>query len=152
MLKRESATFLSRMGLHHRDKFKTRIQIASGPTLIERRAQGSVVRERHAGGIRRGEAPSCSFATPLAAPAAAVNIGMDSLMAIELKSRLERAVAAPLPSALAFNYPSVNALVDFLDTTIAGFTPACAVELEDADEILSRLPDMSAAEVKLTVG
>ena len=75
------------------------------------------------------------------------NIGMDSLMAIELKSRLERAVAAPLPSALAFNYPSVNALVDFLDTTIVGFTPARAVELEDADEILSRLPDMSAAEV-----
>ena len=73
------------------------------------------------------------------------NIGMDSLMAIELKSRLERAVAATLPSALAFNYPSVNALVDFLDTTIVGFTPARAVELEDADEVAA--PDMSAAEV-----
>ena len=62
------------------------------------------------------------------------NIGMDSLMAIELKSRLERAVAAPLPSALALTIRALT-LGDFLDTTIVGFTPARAVELEDADEI-----------------
>ena len=36
-------------------------------------------------------------------------------MAIELRSRLERVVAATLPSALAFNYPTVTALAAFLD-------------------------------------
>jgi acyl carrier protein len=75
-------------------------------------------------------------------------MGLDSLMAIELKGRLERTIAVILPSALAFNYPSVDALVGFLDTKIAERvrTPDHS---EDLTELLSRVPEMSVTEVDL---
>ncbi|MCB0183747.1 MAG: KR domain-containing protein, partial [Caldilineaceae bacterium] len=42
------------------------------------------------------------------------DMGMDSLMALELKRRLERQVKATLPATLAFEYPTVDALADYL--------------------------------------
>jgi acyl carrier protein/NADP-dependent 3-hydroxy acid dehydrogenase YdfG len=54
-------------------------------------------------------------------------MGMDSLMSLELKSRIENAVGMDLPSTLTFNYPSVRALADFLvanATTAADGPPA----------------------------
>ncbi len=74
-------------------------------------------------------------------------MGMDSLMAIELKGRLERAVSGMLPAALAFNYPTVNDLVKFLDTIVPNLATFTDSDLEDVNEIFSRLPDMSIAEV-----
>jgi malonyl CoA-acyl carrier protein transacylase/NAD(P)-dependent dehydrogenase (short-subunit alcohol dehydrogenase family)/acyl carrier protein len=41
-------------------------------------------------------------------------LGMDSLMSVELKKRLERGVGLPLPSTLTFNYPNVSALAGFI--------------------------------------
>jgi acyl carrier protein len=41
-------------------------------------------------------------------------IGMDSLMAVELKSRLEVHLACSLPRTLAFEHPCVWALADWL--------------------------------------
>ncbi len=41
-------------------------------------------------------------------------LGLDSLMSLELKRRLEAAVARPLPGTLTFNYPNVASLSDFL--------------------------------------
>ena len=46
------------------------------------------------------------------------DLGMDSLMAVELKRRLERGVGQPLPSTLTFNYPNVGALAGFLETVL----------------------------------
>jgi acyl transferase domain-containing protein/acyl carrier protein len=45
-------------------------------------------------------------------------MGMDSLMSVELKARLERAAGLPLPSTLTFNYPNVNALARYLATEV----------------------------------
>jgi acyl carrier protein len=73
-------------------------------------------------------------------------MGLDSLMAIELKSGLERAMAVALPSALAFNYPSVSALVGFLDATVPDRARAFD-DPDEANELLSRLPEMSGMEV-----
>jgi acyl carrier protein len=42
------------------------------------------------------------------------DMGMDSLMSVELKGRLERSLEVPLPSTLTFNYPTIKALVDYL--------------------------------------
>ncbi|MCX6040995.1 MAG: SDR family NAD(P)-dependent oxidoreductase, partial [Caldilinea sp.] len=42
------------------------------------------------------------------------DLGMDSLMAVELKNRLERLIGQPLPATLAFNYPTVDRLSKFL--------------------------------------
>jgi acyl transferase domain-containing protein/SAM-dependent methyltransferase/NADP-dependent 3-hydroxy acid dehydrogenase YdfG len=47
------------------------------------------------------------------------DLGMDSLMAVELKRRLERGVGRVLPSTLTFNYPNVGALALFLDNQLA---------------------------------
>jgi myxalamid-type polyketide synthase MxaC len=71
-------------------------------------------------------------------------MGMDSLMAIELKGRLERSVGLSLPSAIAFNYPTVDALAKFLEARVA--EEASNAET-DVQELLSRLPEMSGAEV-----
>lgn len=40
-------------------------------------------------------------------------MGMDSLMSVELKGRFERSVGQSLPATLTFNYPSVEALTGF---------------------------------------
>ena len=47
------------------------------------------------------------------------DLGMDSLMAVELKRRLERGVGKALPSTLTFNYPNVGALAGFLQGQLA---------------------------------
>ena len=73
-------------------------------------------------------------------------MGMDSLMAIELRHGLERTVAESLPSALAFNYPSINALVGFLDGKVAERVQTFD-KVEDMTALLSRLPEMSGVEV-----
>ncbi|MBI5785598.1 MAG: SDR family NAD(P)-dependent oxidoreductase [Rhodocyclales bacterium] len=47
------------------------------------------------------------------------DLGMDSLMSVELKRRLERGAERPMPSTLTFNYPNVAALARFLETQLA---------------------------------
>jgi NAD(P)-dependent dehydrogenase (short-subunit alcohol dehydrogenase family)/acyl carrier protein len=42
-------------------------------------------------------------------------MGMDSLMSVELRRRLERGAGRKLPSTLTFNYPNVAALAGYLD-------------------------------------
>jgi acyl carrier protein len=46
-------------------------------------------------------------------------MGMDSLMSVELKNRLERELGQPLPSTLTFNYPSVRALAGYVVSVVA---------------------------------
>jgi hypothetical protein len=41
-------------------------------------------------------------------------MGMDSLMSVELKGRLEKASGRTLTSTLTFNYPTVRALASYL--------------------------------------
>jgi myxalamid-type polyketide synthase MxaE and MxaD len=86
-------------------------------------------------------------------------MGLTSLMAIELRNRLEAALKRPLSATLAWNHPTVEALVAHL----AGAEPAApsavaAVEpLQPVTELsdrLSRLADLSdeqaIAELRLT--
>jgi acyl transferase domain-containing protein/acyl carrier protein len=58
--------------------------------------------------------------TPSAVPVSTglFDLGMDSLMAVELKRRLERGVGKPLPATLTFNYPNVGALAGYIDTLL----------------------------------
>jgi short-subunit dehydrogenase/acyl carrier protein len=65
-------------------------------------------------------------------------MGMDSLMSVELKNRLEREVGQPLPSTLTFNYPSVRALAGYL---VAAAAPAAAVRDTPTNDLA--LDDMS---------
>ena len=49
------------------------------------------------------------------------DMGLNSLMAIELRNRLETALGRPLSATLAWNHPTIEAIVDFLsaDGTVA---------------------------------
>jgi acyl carrier protein len=42
------------------------------------------------------------------------DMGMDSLMSVELKTRLEKSIGRSLPSTLTFNYPTIAELADYL--------------------------------------
>jgi acyl transferase domain-containing protein len=51
-------------------------------------------------------------------------LGMDSLMSVELKRRIERGAGKTLPSTLTFNYPNSAALAAFLDEALTPAGPA----------------------------
>jgi acyl carrier protein len=42
------------------------------------------------------------------------SLGMDSLMAVELRSRLQTSLGCSLPATMAFEYPNIAAIVDFV--------------------------------------
>ena len=56
---------------------------------------------------------------------------MDSLMAVELKGRLERSLNVSLPPTLTFNYPTIEALANYLLSDALRFGSAPAPEKSD---------------------
>ncbi|MBZ0285291.1 MAG: polyketide synthase dehydratase domain-containing protein [Anaerolineae bacterium] len=73
------------------------------------------------------------------------DMGMDSLMSVELKSRLEAGVGQSLPSTLTFNYPTVADLAGYLEGNIAALKTAEPVpsiaEVAAAMSVAESLPD-----------
>jgi acyl carrier protein len=51
------------------------------------------------------------------------DIGMDSLMAVELRNRLEASLGCSLPSTLAFEHPNIEALTAFLAERVVPAAP-----------------------------
>jgi acyl carrier protein len=45
--------------------------------------------------------------------------GVNSLMALELRNRIERGLAIPLSAGTAWNYPTVAALAEYLNARLA---------------------------------
>jgi myxalamid-type polyketide synthase MxaE and MxaD len=69
------------------------------------------------------------------------NMGFNSLMAMELRNRLEASLGRPLSATLAWNYPTVNALVGHL----AGDEPAVATPAPSAPAApAKRIADVAA--------
>jgi acyl transferase domain-containing protein/acyl carrier protein len=58
------------------------------------------------------------------------DLGMDSLMAVELKQRLEKTLSCSLPFIIAFDYPNIEALTDYLATEIFQWN---FVEVDDSE-------------------
>jgi acyl transferase domain-containing protein/acyl carrier protein len=60
------------------------------------------------------------------------DMGMDSLMALDVKTRLETAVNRRLPSTLTFNYPTVTALAAYLASDVLAAAPVGATSAPPA--------------------
>jgi myxalamid-type polyketide synthase MxaE and MxaD len=68
------------------------------------------------------------------------DMGMDSLMSVDLRTRLGASVGQQLPSTLAFNYPSVAALVGYLEREVFATVAATPA----ADETRGEAVDVTA--------
>lgn len=54
-----------------------------------------------------------------------LDLGLDSLMAVELRNALSTSLGRPLPATLLFDYPTIGALTDYLSKEVlAGLTEA----------------------------
>ncbi|MCV7348957.1 SDR family NAD(P)-dependent oxidoreductase [Mycobacterium parmense] len=68
------------------------------------------------------------------------DVGMDSLMAVELRRRVEQAVGKELPSTLAMDYPRLVDVADFLLGDVLSFgAPGTTKEAASVDSRPSRL-------------
>jgi myxalamid-type polyketide synthase MxaB len=77
-------------------------------------------------------------------------LGLDSLMAVELRNLLSSSVQLPLPATLLFNYPTIEALTDYLarDILSLGVTQS-KVETTDAQtDALAELETLSDEEAE----
>ncbi len=72
--------------------------------------------------LRARVAAALSFegAQDIAADARFAELGLDSLVAVELKNSLEGTLRMPLPAAVVFDHPSVDRLAEFLERELAG--------------------------------
>jgi acyl carrier protein len=52
------------------------------------------------------------------------DLGLDSLMAVELRNDLQRSAGQSLPSTLAFDYPSLESLAHYLTTLLSADLPS----------------------------
>jgi NAD(P)-dependent dehydrogenase (short-subunit alcohol dehydrogenase family)/SAM-dependent methyltransferase len=60
------------------------------------------------------------LATPPSVDASFFELGMDSLMGVELRNRLQRQLGASLKTSLAFDQPTIDSLADHLSQQLSG--------------------------------
>jgi len=125
---------------------ETRPPRASGGTAagrdLMRRLEASPVGKRRALVVEYLQAEIVSLlgldpSKPPDARQGLFDLGLDSLMAIEFRTRLESTFKSPLPATLAFDYPSIEALAAYLEEVLwpaakdAEESPARPAEEED---------------------
>jgi acyl carrier protein/NAD(P)-dependent dehydrogenase (short-subunit alcohol dehydrogenase family) len=74
-------------------------------------------------------------------------LGLDSLMAVELRNRLGSALGSTLPATLLFEYPSVRGLAEYLASEWLGLAPASTELASDGGSYLDSLSDEAVAEL-----
>jgi aryl carrier-like protein len=88
-------------------------------------------------------------------------MGLDSLMALDLKNRLRSAIGLDVPATVVFEFPTVEAMAGYLDdrlsgTTLAAGMPAATdgttVDVADDEtagvDMLARIRELSDQEVE----
>jgi len=62
------------------------------------------------------------------------DMGMDSLMAVDLKNRLQSSIGKPLTSTVTFNYPTIEALARYLSEEVFALTIPAQLQQNTAAE------------------
>jgi acyl transferase domain-containing protein len=70
------------------------------------------------------------------------DLGLDSLMAVELKNRLQASLGRPLPVSTLFNYPTIEALTEHLAGQFVSAAPPAEVQ---PTEVAPQAPEPDAA-------
>jgi acyl transferase domain-containing protein/acyl carrier protein len=72
-------------------------------------------------------------------------VGLDSLVAVELRNSLSRSLECALPATLAFDYPTLNALADYLERRLFPIEPkAMAAPVSSEAEAIRELSEDDA--------
>ena len=80
------------------------------------------------------------------------DLGMDSLMAVELKERLEVSFGASLPATLVFESPNIQALAEYLGSEVLGWHSLIIPVIPHEDtETLSQIEELSEDEVAASI-
>ena len=80
------------------------------------------------------------------------DLGMDSVMALRIRSRLEADLGLELPSTLAFEYPTAGQLADYLDGLLAGAQEGEAPEGRASDDELLVALDQAISSAEHDLG
>ncbi len=78
-------------------------------------------------------------------------MGMDSLLAVELKSRLENSLGHSISTTVAFNYPNIERLAGYLLSEVIGLDDLGKSDEafeEDKDDLVAKVEHLSDAEVE----
>jgi len=91
-------------------------------------------------------------ATPVEPRRKLLDLGMDSLMAVELRNRLQESLGRSLPATVGFEYPTLESLSDYLATEVLpGELDGSRNDLEGPDHvdaaILADIKQLSEAEL-----
>jgi acyl transferase domain-containing protein/NADPH:quinone reductase-like Zn-dependent oxidoreductase len=117
-----------------------RQELAAAPAARRRVLVRNFVRERAARALGM-EAKSIDPQTPLG------DLGLDSLLSVELRNTLATALAAPLPATLLFDHPTVDALTDHLLAAVLAPEEDPAPAVAAAPGLVTAIEDMSDDEV-----
>jgi acyl carrier protein len=96
-------------------------RLAGAPEALQREILVEFVRDQAAAVLGVEDRES------VALDAGLFEMGMDSLMSVELRKRLERGAGRRLPSTLTFNYPNIAALAAYLQRELVGAEKPVAV-------------------------
>jgi acyl transferase domain-containing protein/acyl carrier protein len=105
-------------------------QLAEAPTSRRRPMVATFVREYAIRALGMEAGKPIDPRTPLG------DLGLDSLLAVELRNTLSKALGVSLPATLLFDYPSIEALTDYL-----------VVDVLHLNEVVQAANDEPAAEV-----
>ena len=130
-------------------------QSSGNPELVDVLAQAEPGRE-HAALVEEVRRRACTVlglapGHPIDPDRPLSDLGLDSLMAIELRNALSAAAGKPLPSTLIFSYPSIGAIAEYLAGEIV--LASEQRELPETDllvdgDFISRLEHLSESEVE----
>ncbi len=117
-------------------------QVAAAPSGLRRDVIVDFVQHQVANVLALQPGDSLPLTTGL------FDLGMDSLMAVDLKRRLEQGVGESLPSSLTFNYPNIAALASFLESRLSEEPSGTLAPKETGPEGTAALDELTIDELE----